>query len=59
MHYRYADFGYLSVGDDGAFSFTDARTCSGCPAAASSPLTVSYQLRMMQHFFELGLAYKF
>ena len=59
MHYRYADFGYLSIGDDGAFSFTDTRTCSGCPSAASSPLTVSYQLRMMQHFFELGIAYKF
>ena len=59
MHYRYADFGYLSIGDDGAFSFTDTRTCSGCPLAANSPLTVSYQLRMMQHFFELGLAYKF
>jgi outer membrane immunogenic protein len=58
MHYRYADFGYLSIGDNGAFSFTDTRTCSGCPAAAN-PLTVSYQLRMMQHFFELGLAYKF
>ena len=59
MHYRYADFGYLSIGDDGAFSFTDTRTCSGCPLAANSPLTVSYQLRMMQHFFELGVAYKF
>jgi len=58
MHYRYADFGYLSIGDDGAFSFTETRTCSGCPAAAN-PLTVSYQLRMMQHFFELGIAYKF
>ena len=37
MHYRYADFGYLSIGDNGAFSFTDTRTCSGCPAAANIP----------------------
>ena len=37
MHYRYADFGYLSIGDDGAFSFTDTRTCTGCPATANIP----------------------
>jgi len=58
MHYRYSDFGYLSIGDGGAFSFTDTRSCTGC-AAAVNPLNVSYQLRMMQHFFEIGLAYKF
>ena len=58
LQYRYADFGYLSLGDSGAFSFTDTRTCSGCPSAAS-PLTVSYQLRMMQHISGLGVAYKF
>jgi outer membrane immunogenic protein len=57
--YRYSDFGYLSFGDGSAFNFTDTRTCNGCPSAASSPLTVSYQLRLMQHIFELGLAYKF
>ena len=37
MHYRYADFGYLSIGDNGAFSFTDTRTCSGCLLAANTP----------------------
>jgi outer membrane immunogenic protein len=55
--YRYADFGYLSIGDNGAVSFTDTRTCNGCSSAAT-PLSVSYQLRMMQHFFVLGVAYK-
>jgi outer membrane immunogenic protein len=54
--YRYSDFGYLSPG---VFSFTDTRTCTGCPSAASSPLIVSSQLRLMQHLFEFGLAYKF
>jgi outer membrane immunogenic protein len=57
--YRYSDFGYLSLGDAGAFNFTDTRTCTGCPSPANSPLTVSYQLRLMQHHFEFGLAYKF
>jgi outer membrane immunogenic protein len=57
--YRYSDFGYLSIGDGSAFNFADARICNGCPSAASSPLSVSYQLRLMQHIFELGLAYKF
>ena len=58
LQYRFADFGYPS-GSSGAFSFTDVRTCSGCPSAANSPLTVSYELLVMQHIFELGLAYKF
>ena len=57
--YRYSDFGYLSIGDGSAFNFVDSRTCTGCLSAASSPLSVSYQLRLMQHIFELGLAYKF
>jgi len=48
--YRFADF---------EFSFTDTRVCTGCPSATSSPLTISYQLPVMQHIFELGLAYKF
>jgi outer membrane immunogenic protein len=55
--YRFSDFGYLS-GHSGAFTFTDTRVCSGCPSAAS-PLTVSYELLLMQHIFELGIAYKF
>ena len=58
IQYRYSDFGYLSLGDSSAFTFTDTRTCSGCPSAAS-PLSVSYQLRMMQHTSGLGIAYKF
>ena len=57
--YRYSDFGYLSIGDGSAFNFADNRTCTGCLSAESSPLSVSYQLRLMQHIFELGLAYKF
>jgi outer membrane immunogenic protein len=58
LQYRYSDFGYLSLGDASAFSFTDTRTCTGCPAS-TNPLTVAYQLRLMQHNFEFGLAYKF
>ena len=57
--YRYADYGYLSIGDASTFNFADTRTCVGCPSAASSPLNVAYQLRMMQHICEFGLAYKF
>jgi len=55
--YRFSDFGYLS-GHSGAFTFTDTRVCSGCPSA-SNPLTISYELLLMQHIFELGIAYKF
>jgi outer membrane immunogenic protein len=54
--YRFSDFGYLSGA--GAFNFTDVRVCSGC-SAANNPLTVSYQLLLVQHHFEIGLAYKF
>jgi outer membrane immunogenic protein len=57
VQYRFADFGYPS-GGSGAFSFTDVRTCTGCPSAAN-PLTVSYEFLLMQHIFEIGLAYKF
>ena len=42
----------------GAFNFTDVRVCTGCPAA-NNPLTVSSQILLMQHMFEIGLAYKF
>lgn len=59
VQYRYADFGFLSVGDSSAFNFSDTRTCSGCASAANSPLNVAYQLRLMQHNFDFGLAYKF
>jgi outer membrane immunogenic protein len=52
--YRFSDFGYPSRG----VGFTDTRVCNGCPSATSSPLTVSYQLPVMQHIFEFGLAYK-
>ena len=38
------------------FRFTDTRTCSGC-SAANTPVTVSYELPVMQHNF--GIAYKF
>ena len=54
--YRMSDFGYLNGA--GAFNFTDVRTCTGC-AAGTNPLTVAYQLLMVQHNFEIGLAYKF
>jgi outer membrane immunogenic protein len=57
VQYRYADFGFLSLGDASAFNFSDTRTCSGC--GANGPLNVSYQLRLMQHNFDFGLAYKF
>lgn len=54
--YRFSDFGYVGFAP---FSFTDTRTCTGCPSTTSSPLTVSYELPVMQHNFEVGLAYKF
>jgi outer membrane immunogenic protein len=53
--YRFSDFGYLL--GSGA-SFTDTRVCTGCPSVAS-PLTVSSELRVTQHVFEAGVAYKF
>jgi len=56
--YRFSDFGYPSSRFS-AFSVTDMRACAGCPSAASSPLTVSYELPVMQHIFEFGIAYKF
>jgi hypothetical protein len=30
-----------------------------CADGGANPLTVAYQLRLMQHYFEFGLAYKF
>ena len=56
--YRFSDFGYFSRNLN-AFSATDTRACTGCPSATSSPLIVSYQLPVMQHIFEFGIAYKF
>jgi outer membrane immunogenic protein len=56
--YRFSDFGYFSRNLN-AFSATDTRVCTGCPSASSSPLIVSYQLPVMQHLFEFGIAYKF
>lgn len=55
--YRFSGFDYPTGSN--AFSFSTTRTCSGCSSAASSPLNVSYQLPMMQHLFEVGIAYKF
>jgi len=49
--YRFSDYG--------AFSFATTRSCTGCPSAASSPLNVSFQVPMMQHLFEIGIAYQF
>jgi len=54
--YRFSDFGAI-VGRP--FSATDIRTCTGCSSASTSPLTVSYDLPMMQHIFQFGVAYKF
>ena len=58
VQYRFSDFGYPSFGGFTPFSFTATRTCIGC-ASAASPLTVSYELPLMQHNFEVGLAYRF
>jgi outer membrane immunogenic protein len=58
VQYRFADFGYPSFGPFKPFSFSDTRICTGC-AAGSNPLSVSYELPLMQHHFEVGLAYKF
>jgi outer membrane immunogenic protein len=56
--YRFSDFGYPSLGAFTPFAFTDIRQCTGC-SASGSPLTVSYELPVMQHTFEVGIAYKF
>jgi len=56
--YRFSDFGYFSRNLN-ALSATDTRVCAGCPSATSSPLIVSYQMPVMQHLFEFGIAYKF
>jgi outer membrane immunogenic protein len=55
--YRFADFGYPGMGPFSTFTATDVRTCTGC--GTNGPLVVTYQLPMMQHNFEFGLAYKF
>jgi outer membrane immunogenic protein len=51
--YRLSGFG------SSALTFSTTRSCTGCPSAASSPLNVSFQVPMMQHSFEFGIAYKF
>ena len=48
----------LSGFDSSAFTFATTRTCTGCPSTAS-PLNVSFQVPIMQHSFEFGIAYKF
>ena len=58
VQYRFSDFGYPSFSGFTPFSFTDTRSCIGC-ASASNPLVVSYELPLMQHNFEVGIAYKF
>ena len=58
VQYRFADFGYPAFGPFKPFTFSETRTCTGCPAGAS-PLSVSYELPWMQHHFEVGVAYKF
>jgi outer membrane immunogenic protein len=55
--YRFSDFGYPANGSTA--SFTDTRICTGCASAMSSPLTIAYQLPLMQHVYEFGVAYKF
>jgi outer membrane immunogenic protein len=54
--YRFSGFDYPS--GSGAFTFATTRSCTGC-SAASSPLNVSFQVPLMQHLFEIGIAYKF
>jgi outer membrane immunogenic protein len=51
--YRFSDY------PSGAFTFATTRTCTGCPSAASSPLNVSFEVPLMQHSFEIGIAYTF
>ena len=58
VQYRFADFGYPSFGPFTPFSFSDTRICTGC-AAGSSPLSISYELPVMQHHFEIGVSYRF
>lgn len=56
--YRFADFGYPGAGPFSTFTATDVRNCVGCSSAANTPLVVTYQVPMLQHDFEFGLAYK-
>jgi len=50
--YRYADFGTVN--------FNDVRTCTGCTfPAQSTPLSVSYAMRVATQTAMVGLAYKF
>ena len=51
--YRLSGFG------SSAFTFATTRSCTGCSSAASSPLNVSFQVPVMEHSFEFGIAYKF
>ena len=55
--YRFFGFDYPS--GSSAFTFATTRSCTGCPSAASSPLNVSFHVPLMQHLFEIGIAYKF
>ena len=55
--YRFSGFDYPSGSN--AFTFATTRSCTGCPSAASSPLNVSFQVPLMQHLFEIGIAYQF
>jgi outer membrane immunogenic protein len=55
--YRFSGFDYPR--GSGAFTFATTRSCTGCPSAASGPLNISYQLPVMQHLFQIGIAYKF
>jgi outer membrane immunogenic protein len=54
--YRFSGFDYPS--GSSAFTFATTRSCTGC-ASAASPLNVSFQLPIMQHLFEIGIAFNF
>jgi outer membrane immunogenic protein len=50
--YRHADFGTAN--------FTDVRSCTGgCDPVETSPLSISYALRVITRTATIGLAYKF
>ena len=56
--YRFSDFGYPSSAVSVPSALRTREFVMGV-LLPSSPLTVAYELPMMQHNFEFGLAYKF
>jgi outer membrane immunogenic protein len=55
--YRFSGFDYPS--GSGAFTFATTRSSLAALLPRAGSLNVSFQLPVMQHLFEIGIAYKF